>query len=125
MFDSSLMGELELINVTPNAQTKRECSISDSKSVFSISAQLGRDLGWNDVERVNLYRAGSTFVLKPDKVGLMKVVKVTKGSESRKICNKNFCIEVLSRCRSARKFDGWAEGDNPKMLFFKPKEGEK
>ena len=120
MLDTNLMGEFELIEVSVGNHTNKSniCKIDGNKKCFTIPRRISEQLCWADKERVNLYRFGETFLLKPDNVGLLTMHNY-KGVLA--ITSKNFCIELLSRTRSCREYEAWVEGN---ALLFKPKKGE-
>jgi len=115
-----LMGELELIEIKQKPFARRGyCTIASAKNVFNIPKAKADELKWDDRQRVNLYSIGSTFVLKPDKTGLV-TVRAT-GNGSMRVCSTNFCLELMSRTRSCRTYEAWVEKD---ALFFRPERRE-
>lgn len=118
MLDKNLWGEFELIEVNPTTCERGFLTISSDKKQMNISTKFIKELDWQDKQRLNLYRFGETFALKTDKVGLITLHRVKNGGT---ITSANFCLEVLSRTHSCRKFEGWVEEG---ILFFKPAEGE-
>ena len=126
MLNTDLFGTLEKIEFTVGTRRERNLNavtITANKGVLTISAQLIRKLGWKEGTRLDLYNVGTLFVLKPAKAGLA-TLRFTKAStwEQAKIYSKNMCLEILSRCRSNRFFEGEVQDG---MLLFRPKEGEK
>ena len=125
MLNTDLFGTLEKIDFTVNARRERDLNavtITANKGVLAISAKLIRELGWEEGTRLDLYNVGTLFVLKPAKAGLA-TLKFAKAStwKQAKIYSKNMCLEILSRCRSNRFFEGEVQDG---MLLFRPKEGE-
>lgn len=120
MLDQNLWKNFELVRVETSRASSGMITISDNKKQMFISSRFMRELGWENGERVNLYKFGKTFAFKPDKVGLV-TIHVPKKQKSGIITSINLCLEVLASTRSCRKFDGWVEDD---VLFFKPAEGE-
>lgn len=115
-----LMGELELIEIKQRTvQRAGYCHISKERNVFTIPRVKVEQLKWRELERVNLYCIGSTFVLKPDKTGLL-TARTSAGGTTR-INSTNLCLELMSRTKSCREFDCWVEQN---MLFFKPERRE-
>lgn len=114
-----LFGDLELIEVKPTVHGGghkcNKVTIGSKKNVITISKGLMEDLPWADTERVNLYACGNMFVFKKHKVGLVKV-KRTKNGGGR-ITGMNVCLEILSRCKGNRHFEGEVQED---AIFFKP-----
>ena len=119
MLGTNLLDGFELIEVNGSRNTDSIIRISADKRRFTIPARFMKALGWKDKERVNLRGRGETFALVPDKVGLITVHSV--GGSAGQITSTNFNIEVLSRTKSCREYEGWVE-DN--VLFFRPKRGE-
>ena len=123
MLNQNFWGELELIEIKQGrtgSRSEKVVTIDKGKNKLFIPKILTADLNWANGERINLYRMGQTFVLKPHKVGLMKVHSVASGAMT--IYSQNLCLELMSRTKSCREYDAWVEED---ALFFKPKEGEK
>ena len=118
MLNQSLLDKFELIEVKSVDRSTGRITINKDKNTFNISTKYIKQLDWKNNERVNLRGYGGTFALVPDKVGLIKVHINNNGGI---ITSVNFCLEVLSRTKSCRVFEGWVE-DN--VLFFRPKEGE-
>lgn len=119
MLEANLMDGFELIEVKCVSRANGAIRISNDKKVMNISAKYIKELGWKNKERVNLKGKGGTFALEPCKTGLVTVHVNSSGGGA--ITSVNFCIEVLSRTRSCREYEGWTEGD---VLFFRPKRGE-
>lgn len=119
MLEQNLWGEFELIEVNSCSRQKGYITISKSKNVLNIASKFMKQLPWADEERVNLYRLGETFALRPHKVGLIRVRRHKNGGSQ--IPSTNLCLEILSRSKSCMKFEGWVEEDT---LFFKPVKGE-
>lgn len=122
MLNQEFWGELELIEVKQcprGGSNAKIVTIDSGKTKVFIPKVLVSELKWNNKERVNLYKMGKTFVLKPHKVGLLKVNTVASGAMM--IYSKNLCLELLSRTKSCREYEAWVEED---ALLFKPKVGE-
>lgn len=119
MLEANLMDGFELIEVKCVSRANGAIRISNDKKVMNISAKYIKELGWKDKERVNLKGKGETFMLEPNKVGLITVHAMGSAGQ---ITSTNFNIEVLSRTKSCREYEGWTEEN---VLFFRPKRGEK
>ena len=117
MLDKNLWGKFELVQFATGRE-KGYITISADKKQMNISSKFVKELDWEDKTRVNLYRFGETFALEKDKVGL---ITIHKNGNSGAITSSNFCLEILSRTKSCRKFEGWVEDG---ILFFKPAKGE-
>lgn len=117
MLDKNLWGKFELVQISTGRE-KGDIRISDNKKAMNISSKYMKQLGWEDKTRVNLYRFGETFALEKDKVGLLTI---HKNGNSGAITSSNFCLEILSRTKSCKVFEGWVEDG---ILFFKPMKGE-
>lgn len=117
---NNLLEGFELVQFEACARSTGKIRINKDKNVMTISSTYMAKLGWGNPERVNLRCCGSTFALEPNKVGLI-TVRHNTGSNGGIITSKNFCLEVLSRTRSCREFEGWVEEG---ILFFKPVKGE-
>jgi hypothetical protein len=118
MSSTNLLDGFDLIKIKSVTRATGSIRISKDKKSMNISTKYMRELGWKNKERVNLRCCGSTFALEPDKVGLITVHLQNGGGI---ITSTNFCLEVLSRTRSCREYEGWVEQG---ILFFKPKRGE-
>lgn len=113
---ASLIDKMELIEVKTKRKGTNKCTIPASKNSFFIPKGKMEELGWQNGERVNLYVLGTTFALKPDKVGLMRV-RTTPSSGTTCIYSSQLCLELLSRTRSCREYECWTEGN---ILVFRP-----
>lgn len=118
MLGTNLLDGFKIIEINCTRNTDNLIRISADKRRFTIPARFMRELGWEGKKRVNLAVMGETFALVPDKVGL---ITVNHSASTGQITSANFNIEVLSRTRSCREFEGWVEGN---ILFFRPKRGE-
>ena len=119
MLRTNLLDGFELIEVKKATRTTGSIKVTADKKVMNISVKYMKELGWGDKERVNLRCLGSTFALEPNKVGLVTVHLHKNGGGV--ITSKNFCLEVLSRAKSCRDYEGWVEEG---VLFFRPKRGD-
>lgn len=119
MLSTDLYDGFELIEINCSRNTDNIIRISADKRRFTIPTKYMRELGWKDKERVNLKGKGETFMLEPNKVGLITVHAMGSAGQ---ITSTNFNIEVLSRTKSCREYEGWTEEN---VLFFRPKRGEK
>lgn len=119
MLSTDLYDGFELIEINCSRYTDNIIRISADKRRFTIPTKYMRELGWKDKERVNLKGKGETFMLEPNKVGLITVHAMGSAGQ---ITSTNFNIEVLSRTKSCREYEGWTEEN---VLFFRPKRGEK
>lgn len=118
MLGTNLLDGFELIEVNGSRNTDGVIRISSDKRRFTIPTKYIKELGWKDKQRVNLRCKGNLFALEPNKVGLM-TIHARNGAGQ--ITSTNFNIEILSRTKSCREYDGWVEDG---WLFFKPKRGE-
>lgn len=118
MLGTNLLDGFELIEINCTRNTDNIIRISADKRRFTIPIKYMRELGWKDKQRVNLRCKGTTFALEPDKVGLMTIHSPNGAGQ---ITSTNFNIEVLSRTKSCREYEGWVEDD---CLFFRPKRGD-
>lgn len=119
MLGTNLLDGFKIIEINCTRNMDSLIRISADKRRFTIPTRFMKELGWEDKKRVNLAVMGETFALVPDKVGLVTVHRV--GGSAGQITSTNFNIEILSRTKSCREYEGWVE-DN--VLFFRPKRGE-
>ena len=119
MLGTNLLDGFELIEIKSARNTNSLIRISADKRRFTIPTRFMKELGWEDKTRVNLAVMGKTFALVPDKVGLITIHCIS-GSAGQ-ITSTNFNIEILSRTKSCKEYEGWVE-DN--VLFFRPKRGD-
>ena len=83
---------------------------------LTVSSALNRKLGYQAGDRLDLYKMGSTFALKKDNVGLLKVT-TSKGYGGAKITSKGLVLEIRATVGQC-EFETWIEDG---VLLFKPK----
>lgn len=86
-----------------------------------ISSDLVAKLGWKESDRVNLYHKGSTFMLKPHKVGLYTLRKTAPNSLNLYIGGAEVC-SIVHAFGNSDEYDAWIDDG---CVLFRPKEGEK
>lgn len=118
MLDRNLLEKFELVEIKTSSRAKGFVTINKDKRILSISSKYTEQLPWINGERLNLKRLGETFILVPEKTGLLTL---HQNKASTQIASANMCLEIMSKTHGCRKFEAWVEED---VLFFKPWKGE-
>lgn len=89
--------------------------------IVNIASDLVAEAGWQNGDRVTLYKAGAAlFMLKREKVGLETVRNVSKKQGSMRI-NSISLVGAIGPSVNGTEFDAWTDGD---AIIFKPKRKE-
>lgn len=105
----------ERMDIKSRRRTQGMITMSKDKRKVIISTVYTEKAGWKNGERLDPFRSGETFLLKPSKAGVLTLK--LQSSSSGIIYSTDYVLEVMAFSHSSTKFEGWVEDDR---LFFKP-----
>lgn len=114
--DQKFWSQFEKVDIRRGTSAIKNVHVDNKKTCLCIPKKFIEAAGWTGGERVDLYRFGETFALKPYSAGVLNVRTV--GGGSARINSKDLVITVMAFTQSCMVFDTWVEGN---VIVFKPK----